>query len=192
MDESQPSEITRILQDWNDGNEEAKARLVPFVYNQLRRQAGFLMSRERADHTLQPTALVHEAFIRLSEETGIEWKNRSHFYGIASNIMRQILIQHARRYAAEKRGSNQAHFSIHDTQIPITERADSIIALDEALERLAEIDRQQANVVEMRFFGGFDNEEIAEALNISVRTVVRVWQAAKFWLYRELNQKQSP
>ncbi len=189
MDELHTSEITQILQDWNDGNDDAKERLLPFVYNQLRRQAGFLMSRERADHTLQPTALVHEAFIRLSEETGIEWKNRSHFYGIASNMMRQILIQHARHHAAEKRGSNPVHFSIHDTQIPVAERAGSIIALDEALERLAEIDRQQAKVVEMRFFGGFDNEEIAEALSVSVRTVGRVWQAAKFWLYRELNQK---
>ena len=104
-------------------------------------------------------------------------------------MMRQILIQHARQHAAEKRGNNLVHFSIHDTQIPIAERANSIIALDDALERLAEIDRQQVSVVEMRFFGGFDNQEIAEALGISVRTVVRVWQAAKFWLYRELNQK---
>jgi RNA polymerase sigma factor (TIGR02999 family) len=189
MDESQTSEITQILHDWNDGNEDAKERLLPFVYDQLRRQAGFLMSRERSDHTLQPTALVHEAFIRLSEETGIEWKNRSHFYGIAANMMRQILIQYARRHAAEKRGSNQIHFSIHDAQIPINERAGSIIALDDALERLAAIDRMQASVVEMRFFGGFSNEEIAEALSVSVRTVVRVWQAAKFWLFRELNQK---
>jgi RNA polymerase sigma-70 factor, ECF subfamily len=189
MSEKQTSEITRILQDWNDGNEDAKERLLPFVYDQLRRQASFLMSRERSNHTLQPTALVHEAFIRLSEETGIEWQNRSHFYGIAANMMRQILIQHARRHAAEKRGNNPIHFSIHDTQIPVEERASSIIALDDALERLGEIDRQQANVVEMRFFGGFDNEEIAEALSVSVRTVGRVWQAAKFWLYRELNQK---
>lgn len=189
MDELQRSEITLILHDWNKGNEAAKERLLPFVYDQLRRQAGFLMSGERRDHTLQPTALVHEAFIRLSEETGIEWKNRSHFYGIAANMMRQILIQYARRHAAEKRGSNLIHFSIHDTQIPIEERAASIIALDEALERLAEIEPKQASVVEMRFFGGFDNEEIAEALNVSVRTVVRLWQAAKFWLYRELNQK---
>lgn len=189
MDETEKSEITRILYDWNDGNQEAKEKLLPLVYAQLRRQAVFLMSRERSDHTLQPTALVHEAFIRLSKETGIEWRNRSHFYGIAANMMRQILIQHARLYATEKRGGNSIHFSIHDTQIPLATRAASIIALDEALERLAEIDEQQSKVVEMRFFGGFDNEEIAESLGVSVRTVVRVWQAAKFWLYRELNVK---
>ena len=189
MSNTKHSEITLILQDWNDGNEDAKERLLPYVYEKLRRQAGFLMSRERIDHTLQPTALVDEVFIRLSEESGIEWKNRSHFYGISSNMMRQILIQHARRHAAEKRGGNQIHFSIHDTQVPVAERAGSIIALDEALERLTEVDQQQAKVVEMRFFGGFDNEEIAEALQISVRTVGRIWQAAKFWLYRELNQK---
>lgn len=189
MDELKKPEITQILHDWNDGNEDAKERLLPFVYDQLRRQAGLLMSRERHDHTLQPTALVHEAFIRLSEETGIEWKNRSHFYGIAANMMRQILIQYARRHAAEKRGNNPIHFSIHDTVIPVEERASSIIALDDALEKLAKLAPLQASVVEMRFFGGFDNEEIAEALNVSVRTVGRVWQAAKFWLYRELNQK---
>lgn len=188
MDELQTSEITQILHDWNDGNEEAKDRLLPFVYNQLRRQAGIMMSRERQNHTLQPTALVHEVFIKLSEGTGIEWKDRSHFYGIASNMMRQILIEHARRHAAEKRGNNPVHFSIYDVQIPVEERSNSIIALDEALEKLAELDEQQAKVVEMRFFGGFNNEEIAEALGISLRTVVRIWQAAKFWLYRELNQ----
>lgn len=187
MNEAEKLEITRILHDWNRGKEEAKEKLMPLVYAQLRRQAAFLMSRERPDHTLQPTALVNEAFIRLSEDTGIEWQNRTHFYGIAANLMRQILIQHARAHAAEKRGGNKIHFSIHDTQIPLAERAHSIIALDDALERLAEIDERQSQVVEMRFFGGFDNEEIAAALGVSVRTVVRLWQAAKFWLYRELN-----
>lgn len=188
MDHPQASEITQILHDWNAGIESAQERLLPFVYQQLRRQAGLLMSRERADHTLQPTALVHEAFIRLSAASGgIEWKNRGHFYGIASHMMRQILIHHARFHAAAKRGSTPIHFSIHDTQIPLEERAASIIALDEALERLARIDGQQAQIVEMRFFGGFSNDEIAATLNISVRTVNRVWKAAKFWLYRELN-----
>lgn len=189
MDKLKSSEITQILHDWNAGNEEARDRLLPFVYDQLRRQAGIMMSRERSNHTLQPTALVHEAFIKLSKDSGIEWKDRSHFYGIASNMMRQILIQHARHHAAEKRGGNPVHFSIYDLQIPVEERSNSIIALDEALERLAELDAQQASVVEMRFFGGFNNEEIAESLGISIRTVVRIWQAAKFWLYRELNQK---
>jgi RNA polymerase sigma factor (TIGR02999 family) len=189
MDKTRAAEITQILHDWNKGDEEAKEKLLPFVYEQLKRQARILMSRERANHTLQPTALVHEAFIRLSEETGIEWENRSHFYGIASHLMRQILIQHARMHAAEKRGNNQVHFSIHDTQIPVEERANSIIVLDEALERLASIDERQAKVVEMRFFGGFSNQEIAESLDITERTVIRIWKATKFWLYRELNQE---
>ncbi len=188
MDKSQTSEITQILHEWNNGEEEAKERLLPFVYEQLKRQARILMARERSNHTLQPTALVHEAFLRLSEESGIKWENRSHFYGIASHLMRQILIDYARRHAAQKRGNNKVHFSIHDIQIPIEDRADSIIALDETLKRLAEIDERQAKVVEMRFFGGFSNKEIAESLDISERTVIRTWTTAKFWLYRELNK----
>ncbi|MEO6588223.1 MAG: sigma-70 family RNA polymerase sigma factor [Pyrinomonadaceae bacterium] len=189
MEKTQSSEITQILQDWNGGDEDAKERLLPFVYEQLKRQARILMAKERSNHTLQPTALVHEAFIKLSDESGIEWQNRSHFYGIASHLMRQILIQHARMHSADKRGNHKIHFSINDTQIPVEERAGSIIVLDEALERLAEVDERQAKVVEMRFFGGFTNQEIADSMEISERTVKRMWQAAKFWLYRELNQE---
>ena len=189
MSEKQTSEITRILQDWNDGNADAKERLMPFVYDELKRQARFLMSRERAGHTLQPTALVHEAFMKLSEQSGIDWQNRSHFYGIASRLMRQILVDHARLHAAEKRGSNPIHFSLDDVQIPVEERADSILILNEVLERLEKFDEQQAKIVEMRFFGGMINAEIAESLKISERTVGREWQSAKLWLYRELNRK---
>ena len=189
MSEKETSEITQILQDWNDGNADAKDRLLPFVYDELRRQARNLMSRERANHTLQPTALVHEAFMRLLEQSGIDWQNRSHFYGIASRLMRQILVDHARLHAAEKRGNNPIHFSIEDVQIPVEERADSILILNEILENLAEFDEQQAKIVEMRFFGGMSNAEIAEALEISERTVGREWQSAKLWLFRELNRK---
>ena len=189
MSEKENSEITQILQDWNDGNADAKDRLLPFVYDELRRQARNLMSRERANHTLQPTALVHEAFMRLLEQSGIDWQNRSHFYGIASRLMRQILVDHARLHAAEKRGNNQIHFSIEDVQIPVEERADSILILNEILDKLAEFDEQQAKIVEMRFFGGMSNAEIAEALEISERTVGREWQSAKLWLFRELNRK---
>jgi RNA polymerase sigma-70 factor (ECF subfamily) len=188
MSEPLPLEITQILQDWNDGNEDAKERLLPFVYDELKRQARILMSRERANHTLQPTALVHEAFLRLAEQSGIDWKNRGHFYGIASRLMRQILVDHARLYAAEKRGSNPIHFSVDDLQIPVEERADSILILNEILDRLAEFDAQQAQIVEMRFFGGMNNAEIAEALDVSERTVGREWQSAKLWLFRELKR----
>jgi len=189
MSEQGTSEITQILQDWNDGETDAKARLMPFVYDELKRQARILMSRERGNHTLQPTALVHEAFMRLAETSGVDWQNRSHFYGIASRLMRQILVDHARLHAAEKRGNNPIHFSIEDLQIPVEQRAESILILNEILDKLAEFDEQQANIVEMRFFGGMNNAEIAEALQISERTVGREWQSAKLWLFRELNRK---
>lgn len=188
MDGSDTSEITKILIDWNGGDEDAKGRLLPFVYDHLKKQARFLMSAERSNHTLQPTALVHEAFLRISAQSGIEWKNRNHFYGIASHLMRQILIDHARQHAAAKRGNNPIHFSVDDLQIPIEERAVSMLALDEVLDRLEKFDQQQAKVVEMRFFGGMNAAEIAEALEISERTVNREWQAAKLWLYRELHR----
>ena len=188
MNEKQPSEITQILQDWNDGDKDAKEKLLPFVYDELKRQARFLMSRERANHTLQPTALVHEAFMKLSEQSGVDWKNRSHFYGFASRMMRQILVDHARLHAAAKRGNKPIHFSLDDLQIPIEERADSILVLNEVLDRLADFDPKQAQIVEMRFFGGMSNPKIAEALDISERTVGREWVSAKLWLYRELNR----
>jgi RNA polymerase sigma factor (TIGR02999 family) len=188
MSERQTSEITQILQDWNDGNEAAKEKLLPFVYDELRRQARRLMSAERADHTLQPTALVHEAFLRLSEQSSIEWRDRSHFYGIASRLMRQILVDHARLHATAKRGQTPIHLSFDDLQVAIEDRAEAILVLNEVLERLEKFDEQQARIIEMRFFGGMNNEEIAEALDISERTVGREWQSARLWLYRELNK----
>lgn len=189
MSEKPHSEITQILQDWNDGNAGAKERLLPFVYDELKRQARSLMSFERSNHTLQPTALVHEAFLKLSEQSGIDWQNRSHFYGIASRLMRQILVDHARSHSAAKRGSAAIHLSVDDVQIPVEERAASILALDEVLEKLAAFDEKQAAIVEMRFFGGMNNKDIAEHLKISERTVGREWQSAKLWLYRELDRK---
>lgn len=189
MSERQTAEITQILRDWNDGDLEAGDRLLPFVYKELKRNARFLMAKERPDHTLQPTALVHEAFLKLTELTEIKWKNRSHFYHFVSQLMRQILVDHARHHAAAKRGSAAIHFSISDLQIPAEERADSVLRLDESLDRLAEIDERQAKIVEMRYFGGMKNSEIAEALAISERTVGREWEYARLWLYRELNQR---
>lgn len=191
MNDQNTSEITQILGDWNDGDDDAKERLMPFVYQELKRQARILMLRERGDHTLQPTALVHEAFMAISQQSGIEWKNSSHFYGIASHLMRQILVQHARIHSAGKRGNNKVCLSLDDIQIPIEERSNSIIALDDALLQLSSVDERQAKVVEMRFFGGLSNQEIGEALEMSDRTVVRLWKAARFWLYRELSEKES-
>ena len=188
MSENQASEITLILQDWNDGNEDAKEKLLPFVYDELKRQARILMSSERSNHTLQPTALVHEAFLRLDQQAGIDWKNRSHFFGIASRLMRQILIDHARLHATAKRGNRPIHFSLDDVQIPIEERADSLLVLNDVLDRLEKFDAQQAKIVEMRFFGGMNNTEIAENLGLSERTVSREWHAARLWLDREMNR----
>lgn len=186
MAEKQDSGITQILQDWNDGDEDAKERLLPFVYDELKRQARYLMARERTDHTLQPTALVHEAFLRLTEQSGIDWKNRSHFYGIVSRMMRQILVDHARHHAAEKRGNSPIEFSIDDVDVPVEDRAFSILSLHEALERLEIFDERQAKIVEMRFFAGLTTQEIAEAIGISDRTVGREWNSARLWLYREM------
>lgn len=190
MKKNDSSEITKLLQDWNDGKEYAKDELLPFVYDELKKQARVFMARERGDHTLQPTALVHEAFMRLANQTGIDWKDRKHFYGIASRLMRQILVDHARARATNKRGNQAIHFSVDDIQIPLEERAASIISLHEVLERLEEFDERMAKIVEMRFFGGLSNSEIGESLEISERTVGREWKSAKLWLYRELSQKK--
>ncbi len=181
------SDITQILKDWNAGQADAQDRLLPYVYDELKRQARRLMRSERRDHTLQPTALVHEAFVRLAERGGVDWQNRGHFYGVASRLMRQILVDHARVHAAAKRGSSPIHFSLDDVQIPVAERAGSILALHEALERLEMIDERQSSIVEMRFFGGMSNAEIASFFDISERTVGREWLSARMWLYREIN-----
>ena len=188
MSQKQASDITRILKDWNDGRESARDELLPFVYEELKRQAGGLMARERQGHTLQPTALVHEAFLKLGRQAGVEWTDRHHFYGIAAHLMRQILIDHARKHATAKRGKRPLHFSIDDLDIPAEERPELLLVLDEVLQRLEKIDPQQAKIVEMRFFGGMTSSEIAESLDISERTVGRDWQAARLWLCRELNR----
>lgn len=188
MSEQTTSEITRILYDWNNGDREAGERLMPIVYEELKRNARFLMTKERGNHTLQPTALVHEAFLKLTALNEIKWKSRRHFYHFVSKLMRQILIDHVRQHTATKRGNAAIHFSIEDLQLPAEERADSILKLDEALSRLAKLDAKQEKIVEMRYFGGMTHAEIAEALEVSERTVVREWRSARIWLFRELNQ----
>ncbi len=170
-----------------DGNLDLD-KLYPLVYDELRRLAFYYMRQERTEHTLQPTALVHEAFLRLTKLSEIEWKDRRHFYRFVSQLMRQILVDHARRHATAKRGNRPIHFSIDDLRIPLEERAEAILILNEVLERFEKFDEQQARIVEMRFFGGMNNTEIAASLKVSERTVGREWQAARLWLYRELNQ----
>lgn len=188
MTDQNKSEITQILQEWNGGDHSAGERLFPFVYYELKKQARYLMTSERSGHTLQPTALVHEAFLKLTGLNEIRWNDRKHFFRFVSQIMRQILVDHARAKAAVKRGNMPIHFSIEDMEIPVGERASAIVRLHDALIELAAIDEQRAKIVEMRFFGGLNSEEIAESLDISTRTVGREWREAKFWLFRELNK----
>ena len=180
-------EVTQILNDWSGGDAKAQERLMPFVYDELRRLARSFLAQERGDHTLQPTALVHEAYVRLVDQTRVNWQNRAHFYGIASRMMRRVLVDHARAHAAEKRGGGAIRLSIDDVQVPLEQRAADFVALDEALEKLSQFDERKGKVVEMRFFGGLNDEEIAEVLGVTSRTVLRDWKKARLWLYRELS-----
>ena len=180
-------EVTQILQDWKKGDREAPDRLLPLVYDEMRRLARIHLAKERPGHTLQPTALVNEAYLRLVDQTRVDWQNRSHFYGIAASMMRRVLIDHARAHAAEKRGGGAIRLSIDDVQVPLEQRAADFVALDEALKRLSQFDERKSKVVEMRFFGGLNDEEIAEVLGVTTRTVLRDWKKARLWLYRELS-----
>lgn len=189
--EPQQHEVTRILHDWSGGDKKAPERLMPLVYDELRRLARVYLARERVAHTLQPTALVHEAYLRLVDQTRVSWQNRAHFYGIASSMMRRVLIDHARAHVTEKRGGDTIRLSLDDVQIPLEQRAASLLALDEALEKLSQLDERKGRIVELRFFGGLSDEEIAEVLSVSTRTVLRDWKTARLWLYRELAPAES-
>ncbi len=188
MSNEQQHEVTQILHDWSGGDANAPARLMPFVYDELRRQARTFLARERDAHTLQPTALVHEAYLKLVDQTRVNWQNRAHFYGIAASMMRRVLIDHARAHVAEKRGGAAIRLSLDDVQLPLAQRAAGLLDLDEALARLAALDERKSKIVELRFFGGLSDEEIAEVLGVSTRTVLRDMQKARLWLYRELAQ----
>lgn len=184
-------EVTAILHDWSGGDRNAPERLMPLVYDELRRLARGYLAKERGGHTLQPTALVNEAYLRLVDQTRVNWQNRAHFYGIASSMMRRVLIDHARAHATEKRGGGTIRLSIDDVQVSLEERATSFVALDEAMKRLEQMDERKCKVVEMRFFGGLSDEEIAEVLGVTTRTVLRDWKTARLWLYRELSADQT-
>ena len=181
-----PHEITRLLKEWANGAQSALDALTPLVYEELRRLAESYMRSESPGHTLQPTALVHEAFLRLAGRAP-DCENRSQFYGIAAHLMRQILIDHARTRQAVKRGSRFVHLSLEEDLVVCHERDGDLLALDEALERLAALDPRKARVIEMRFFGGLSVQESAEVLNVSEVTVRRDWQFAKTWLLREIS-----
>jgi RNA polymerase sigma-70 factor, ECF subfamily len=180
-----PGDITRLLAEIRHGDHEAESRLAELVYGELHRLAKRRMSGERPDHTLQPTVLVNEAFLRLVRSDQTEWTSRNHFFAVAATLMRRILIDHARQVRAIKRGSG-GKISL-DTAIAITdENAEELLALDEALTQLAELDPRQSRIVELRFFAGLSEDEIAEVLEISTRTVKRDWKTAKAWLHSQI------
>jgi RNA polymerase sigma factor (TIGR02999 family) len=182
-------EVTRLLVAWNAGDREAVERLMPLVYAELRRIAERQFRRERAGHTLQPTAVVHEAYFRLVDQTRVTWKNRGHFFAIAAQAMRRILIDHARAREADKRGGREERVTL-DFGIASPEPADDVnlLALDEALVRLKELDEPQARIVELRFFGGLSIDETAEAMETSPSSVKREFRSARAWLFRELGR----
>lgn len=181
------SDVTQMLRDWRGGDKAAGERLLPIVYAELHRRAAAAMRREDAGHTLQPTALVHEAYMRLVDQRQGQYQNRSQFYGIAAQMMRRVLIDHAREHLAAKRGGGARQVTLSGVDIPAdSDDAVDILALHDALERLAALDERQAKVVELRYFGGLSVEEAAEALEISPATVKREWATARAWLKREL------
>jgi RNA polymerase sigma factor (TIGR02999 family) len=185
--DERPGDVTHLLDDLTAGKEHAFDELLPLVERELRRRAAGYMRRERQNHTLQPTALVNEAFLRLVDQRNVRWQNRAHFFAVASQAMRRILVDHARSHQRAKRGGPAPAVTLDEAMIASEERSIDLLALDHALERLAALDERQARVVEMRFFGGLSVEETAEILDISPATVKREWSMARAWLHSELS-----
>lgn len=190
MSDSRQHDVTQLLLAWQSGSQAALDQLLPYVYDELRRLAAGYLRRERNNHTLQSTALVHEAYMKLVDQRQVHWQNRAHFFAIAAQVIRRILVDHARGVNAKKRGAGAYRLSLDEAPDLANAAAGlDIESLDQALERLAEFDAQQARIVEMRFFGGLSIEETATALGISPATVKRDWAVAKAWLFRELNTR---
>src|SRR5208282_334364 len=185
-------DVTVLLAQLTKGNEEAGSKLIPLVYSELRRLAGGYMRHERPDHTLQPTALVHEAYLRLIGQREVQWQNRAHFFGVAAQLMRRILLNHARAHKTEKRGGHEVKIPLDQALVFTEAKSPDLLALDEALTRLTELDARQGRVVEMRFFGGLSEEEAAEVLGVSSRTVKRDWEVARAWLHNEMRKGERP
>ena len=178
-----PGPVTRLLLDWSDGDERARDEMLPLVYDELRRLAAMYLLRERRDHTLQPTALVHEAYLRLVDQRQVNWKNRAQFVGLAAVMMRRILVNHARDRAAAKRGGDMQKVPLSDADEPGTPQDVDVIVLHEALDQLGAIDPRKSRIVELKFFGGLTTNEIAEVLQLSPATIERDWSFARAWLY---------
>jgi len=191
MAESSPNQITQLLLAWSDGDESAREKLVPTVYEELHRLAHRYMRRERPGHTLQTTALVHEAYVRLVGTENPRWQNRAHFFAVSARLMRRILVDFARQKLELKHGGGALQVSLVDDLAVSAEPSVDLLELNEALDRLSELDPRQAEIVELRYFGGLKEEEIAEVLKVSLRTVQQDWRKARLWLYRELKTGTS-
>ena len=187
MTAASSSEITGLLVEWGNGNQAALERLLPLVEQELHRLAHSYMRREDRDHTLQTTALVNEAYLRLIDQNKTRWQNRAHFFGIAARIMRRILLNYARDQNRKKRGGKAVKVSLSEAAVICLEKSEELIALDDALKRLAEVDDRKSQVVELRYFGGLDVDETAEVLRVSTITVTRDWNFARAWLRREMD-----
>jgi RNA polymerase sigma factor (TIGR02999 family) len=187
MNDTESVEITKLLIDWGNGNELALEKLVPLVYDELHRMAKRYMRGQSDAHTLQTTELIHEAYLKLIDNNQKEWKNRSHFFGVASQAMRHILVDYARAKQSQKRGGIQHQITLDENAAVFIDSSDDVVALNEALEKLEVLDQRKVKVVEMKFFGGLTMEEIGEVLKISPETVKRDWRFARTWLLRELS-----
>jgi RNA polymerase sigma factor (TIGR02999 family) len=182
------NEVTRLLVAWSNGDQAALEQLTPLVYSELHRLAHQRLGRERKGHTLQTTALVHEAYLRLIDQKEVRWQNRAHFFAIAAQMMRRILVDYARSRSVAKRGGDARQVSLDEAMEVSGERAADVIALDEALKSLSELDQRKSRIIELRFFGGLSIEETAEVLGVSPGTVMRDWTFAKAWLQREISK----
>ena len=191
MQTHSPNEITRLLTAWTDGDQSALEKLVPLVESELHRLAHHYMGRERPGHTLQTSALVNEAYIRLIDWKNVRWQNRAHFFAVSAQLMRRILVDFARDRNYLKRGGGALQVSLAEAESLPLERSDDLVALDEALAKLSQFDDRKGRVVELRFFGGLSVKEVAEVLKVSEETVMRDWRLAKVWLLRELGQENA-
>ena len=186
MEETSSNEVTQLLQAWGDGNTEALDKLLPIVYDELHRLAASYMRKENPGHTLQTSALVHEAYIKLVDQKDVRWQNRAHFFGIAAQLMRRILVDHARSRSRMKRGAGAQKLSLDEAVIAVNNYAEGFLSLDDALLRLAKMDPKKCRIVEMKIFCGLNYKEIAEVEKVSPSTIEREWRKAKAWLHREL------
>ena len=191
MEHETPSEVTQLLKGWRAGDRQALDALLPLVYKELRRLAHFQLRNERPNHTLQSAALVHEAYLRLVGMNSPQWESRTHFFAIAAQLMRQILVDYARRHRAAKRGGSVCKLSLEDATMASRRKDVDVVALDDALNTLATIDPRQSRVVELRFFAGLSLQEISEAMEIAPATAQRDWTAARAWLHREISRNSS-